>query len=321
MQFKAKIGLFVFILLIGSIVLGGCNYLSSNPTKREELNEDYRVGVKGLVISFPSNYPPAQLYDDEPFNVIVEVHNQGAKNIKAGSNSKIYLSGFDDGIIHGIENNGKIVGDLEGKSLYNLEGDKTSVEFKGTISSLSARGMSRYDFNLMATACFAYNTIYEGSVCIDSDPFSRTSRNKPCTPVNPSAGSQGAPIAVSNIVLEAQPKKTRFKIYVENVGEGTVFRPGYEYLEKCSPANSQGLEYGDTDYVLVKSVKVSDLDITGTCKPLRNSLMKLDDGRGYIICEMPTAGPAYTAPLRIDLEYGYRDSISKNIEIISTDKY
>ena len=75
------------------------------------------------------------------------------------------------------------------------------------------------------------------------------------------------------------------------------------------------------DYVRVISVKVSNEDITGTCKPLRNGYLKLNDGSGYFVCEMPTSGPAYTAPLKIELIYGYRQTKQKRIQIISTDEY
>lgn len=133
-------------------------------------------------------------------------------------------------------------------------------------------------------------------------------------------GSQGAPVAINDVAVEAQPGKTRFKIFVSNVGGGDVLRDGADTLDRCSPYDATGLDYDDVDYVHVDEVVLGDASITGTCRPLENGFLRLrTSGSGFMICEVDgLTGPAYKTPLRVTLSYNYRDTISKYIKIIQT---
>ncbi|MGM5487383.1 MAG: hypothetical protein ACQESG_00375 [Nanobdellota archaeon] len=302
------------ILILSILFLIAC---SSEPSQNQD--ENYRTGTQGLTLEFMSNMPPMKIYDDEPFTAMLKVHNRGATDIETGSNSKVYLSGYDKNIITGVSE-GNTIKDLEGKSMYNHQGEFTSLEFDGSIRSLDAQKRDKYEFNLMATACYLYKTIAEPTVCIDPDPYSTTSKNKACNAqLNPSVGSQGAPITVSAIEMEPMKGKTKFKIHVDNAGPGTVFKSGYSHLTDCSPYSPEGLEYKDVDYVTVNAVEIASTDIRGTCRPLDDGQLKLIDGHGYFVCDVTgLSGPAYTTPLRIELEYGYRTTTSRPVKIIAT---
>lgn len=303
-------------LMILCLVLAGCGYT----TTERETDETYRTGSQGLELRFLDNNPPYKMYDSDPFSAIVEVTNAGATDITAGSNARVYLSGFDLNILTNIDTQGQVIEDVEGKSQYNPHGEFTHVEFETDVRDLTDRNIDVYDVTVLATTCYPYETIAQPLVCIDPDPYSRRSVDKVCDGNQAvSVGTQGAPVAVTNVDVESMPEKTKFRITVSNVGGGTVFKEGFSYLQQCSPYG-EGLDYDDVDYVTVSGVTISDRDITSTCKPLKDgNQLRLVDGHGDIICQYSElSGPAIETPLRIKLNYGYRDSITRNIEIIAT---
>jgi hypothetical protein len=306
------------LILLIILCITGCTFTTSD--RSSNLNEDYRTGTRGITMNFVYNVPPSTMYDSDPFAIILEVKNEGATNIDRGSNSYVYLSGFDSTIITGIGSTGKPIEDLEGKSRYNPHGDMMHIDFDGNIRDLSSKNIDTYDVNLLATACYSYETIAQGLVCLDPEPYSKTSKEKVCTgSTNPSMGSQGGPIQVSSINVEPLPGRTKFTIQVTNLGGGTVFKNGYSYLTKCNPYSGDGLEYNEIDIVQITQVKVNNRDITGTCKPLRNSELRLINGVGKMVCEITDlSGPAITTPITVHINYGYRQSIMKSIQIIAT---
>lgn len=306
----------IYILLFLIFSLSAC----TGTNRDTELNQNFRTGTQGITLEYMTNAPQAKLYDDEPFLAMVKVWNRGASNIYVGSNSKVYLSGFDSSILVGISQSGTMMKDLEGKTMFNNEGEWDVLEFTGTLRDLGANKVDSYDFTLMATACYDYTTIAEPTVCIDPDPFSTTDTVKACNgDTDPSLGSQGAPVAISSVNVEPLRGRTKFKIYIDNVGGGTVFKNELLMQDRCSPYDGTGLEYTDVDVVKVIRVTVSNTDITGTCQSLDNGNLRLVDGHGYMICEITNlGGPAYTTPLMIQLDYGYRQQISTPVTIVAT---
>ena len=326
MQKKRLISFSVALLVV--LTLAGCG--GAGRDRDQSSSVEYRRGSQGLELRFARNLPPPRIYDDQDFNVMVEVYNRGATTV-SGGNSKLFLSGFDQSIITALQATSSLLGspigaqegarvDMEGKSLLNPEGGFDIVEFVGNIRDLESKNIDVYDPTLLATACYRYETLAAPQVCIDGDPFSTASKERVCTPGTVGGGSQGAPVAVSSVDVDARPRATQFKIYIQNVGGGTVFKDGFTYLNKCNPYNGGGLGYKDVDYVSLQEVKVGTTNIKGTCKPVdAEGNIRLTDGSGFIICTLTGINqPVYTTPLRIMLRYGYRQSISQRIEIVAT---
>lgn len=292
--------------------------MSCKTMKREGAEENYRTGTDGLRLNFLQYLPPAKLYDDTNFSVTVEVANAGAE--RAGkTNDKIYLGGFDHSLITGISTRGVQIPELEGKTAFNPQGNFEYINFEGTVRDLSARNIDKYPFKLIATACYNYKTQASTNVCVDPDPFSTGIKERVCIPQNVALGSQGAPIAVDKIDVEASPGRTRFRLYIANAGGGEVFKEGINYLEACSPYNPKGLKFSDADYVRINRVELSGISILSSCKPLDGGYLKLVNGKASVICELKSlkSTAAYVTPIIVELEYGYRNSISKDVEIIS----
>jgi hypothetical protein len=306
----------VILSIIIMLVVSGCAGL---PGRQKEPDIGYRRGSRGIVMKFLPNFPRPRMYDNEPFEVMLEIRNRGSYDVGFGYD-RVYLSGFDIGIITGIAVSGKPFSTgLEGASQYNPEGGYDTIDFRGTIAPLQRKNIDSYPATILATACYSYKTIASENVCIDPDPFSPGAERKVCIPGPVGFGTQGAPIAVSNVDVEAAPRTTRFKIQISNVGGGTVFKSGGDYLSKCSPYHSAGLQYNDVDYVTLSKVEVAGTVITSSCKPADNQRnVRLTNGQATVFCELGgvRAGPTYTTPLTIELDYGYRSTITRSIEII-----
>jgi len=301
----------LFVLLL--VLLIGC---TARTGTREPI-ENWRVGSEGVRMLIVPNLPPPRIYDDQELNVLVELENMGAHDVGTAGDA-VYLSGFDPNIITGIPTTGIQMPFMEGKTQFGPGGLGT-VSFEGTIRPLAFRGVNKYDPRLLVTSCYGYRTIAADSVCIDPDPFTTERTDKVCIPTGVAmGGSQGAPVAVSNVQVEPSPGRTRFQIMVTNVGVGDVFKPGAVYLQKCNPYAPQGLEYTDVNYVKVEDVSISGVSILPSCKPLESGLLRLTNGRGVMYCELANiaSSTAYTTPLTVQVSYNYRETLFRPVTIL-----
>ncbi len=312
-----KVAVVVFLLVV--LIVSGCE--GGIPGRRKEPVVGYRRGSQGIVINFLPNHPRPRTYDSEPFEALIEIRNRGAQEVGYGGDS-IYLSGFDIGIITGISTYGKpIPAGLGGVTQYNLEGGYDTIDFRGEIYPLKMKNIDRYPATILASVCYGYRTVASENICIDPNPYATTVERTVCVPGPVGYGTQGAPIAVSSVDVEPTPRISRFRISIDNVGGGTVFKPGIDYLMKCNPYHMRGLEFNEVDYVRLSKVEVAGKVITLGCKPVDNEWnVKLINGHATVFCELGGlgSGPAYTTPLTIELDYGYRSTISTQVEIIQT---
>jgi len=306
----------VLLIILVLLILAGC----PRPQGTERFPREFRVGSEGLRMTVPPNLPPPRIFDDPgtQLQVVVELDNQGAADV-GGPGDRIYLSGFEPNIITGIPTTGQQIPQLEGKTQFGPGGIDV-VTFESNLRSLAALGIDKYEPNLLITGCYGYETVASASVCIDPDPFAVTAQEKVCIPRSVSTGTQGAPIAVSTVEVDPAPSITRFRIDVTNVGRGDVFKEGATFLAKCSPYSAQKLDFDDIDHIRLTDVSVSGQSILPSCRPLSNGYIRLINGRATIFCEFgnikqPTA---FTTPLTVRLQYGYRESQLRPITILSS---
>ncbi|MBI5066494.1 hypothetical protein HZA97_09780 [Candidatus Woesearchaeota archaeon] len=277
----------------------------------------FRTGSQGVYINFVTNQPPLKIYDDESrASVLIEVQNLGAYSV-GKQLDKIYLSGFDHNIVQPLDGafNGKQIPNLEGKTAYTpTTSSRDFVEFVLSINPLS---VSKYPFKTLATACYGYQTIAETIVCIDPNPFTRGVEKKACIPASVGLGTQGGPIAVGNVNVDARKGKTVFTIRVSNVGGGDVFRR--DAMPQCSPYAQKELDFNELDFVEVTDVIVGVESIKPTCKGLiNNNFLRLQGGSASFNCEVNTmnAGSEQVRPLIVKLDYAYRTTAFRDVEIV-----
>ena len=296
----------VFIVAAIFFILSGCTPQSSNGQGG--------IGGNGVLVKWVNNLPPAQLYDDQPFEVALEIENNGASPI-GSSTDRVYISGFSRERISGEYTNGEQMPQLDAQTQYNT-GGKDLITFKGTILKLSTA--NQYNIPLTATACYEYKTEAGATICIDPNPYTTSTRPKSCTSGVVSVGAQGAPVKVTSITTEPSPTQTRITITIANSGGGDVYKR--DKLSYCSPYNSQRLNYGDQNIVEVEDISVGGQSITGTCTGLGGGMnARLIGGTAQLKCSYKTTQTTeYTDQITIKLRYGYRSITQKSVVILPT---
>ena len=311
---------FIILFLILIIAISGCM------KKDDKIDMDIITGTDGLEIEFFENYPQDRYVASdqrEPISVIVDITNKGTfpEDEEYLEGGKVYLSGFDENIIN-IDARSQSLDRLylPPVSSINPDGGFDSVEFDGEINGDNLK-VDMHDQVILATICYPYRTKAGPSVCVNPYPFD-TNQKKICEIGSHILTSQGAPIAITRIDEEASTNKIHFKISVKNVGEGDVVK--LDALEECGSSGEGILERDDFDKIKIENVKVGSENILDSCGPFvegSSNTMKLYDGEGFIICSLDVSDlggikSAYTAPLNIELSYGYISTISKQIEIV-----
>jgi len=229
---------------------------------------------------------------------------------------------------------------LPAASEVNPLGGFATAEFDGEIVADKIT-VDQYTPTILATVCYPYATKASPTVCIDPFPFDDR-QEKVCNIGTQTLSSQGAPVQVTKIEQEASTKKIQFKIHIKNVGGGDVIQTGNSKnleggtlptLDRCSPLGNGLLDRKDFDRVQLNKVQIGSVDLLKDaqgnfrnpklCSPFADGsddIIRLFDGVGFVICtltvdDLGSIQSAYTTPLNIELEYNYRSTISKQIEI------
>lgn len=307
----------IVLLLISLVFIAACKQVPAGERPRDTaaILRQVQTGTQGVEISVLSNYPPAQVYDQNELIAIVEVKNRGNHDLEA-TDCFIQISGFDPNIILGGFNQPRScaenVGTLEGKNVYNVEGSANQIEFKSSTITLPA-GVFDYKPTLNFVTCYNYQTVANPSVCVDPLLFQVTAEQRTCQPRDVAmGGGQGAPVGVSLVGVDMVGRKAIFEINVKNFGSGRVLSP-YSDIRSCGQAS---LEYTDLDKVGY------DVQMTGgsllDCRP-RDGLVRLTNNLGKIVCQFDIpAASAFETPLTVNLNYNYIQSFPKQIQIVKT---
>jgi len=301
----------VIVLLISSCGKG---------PRTQNIEEEYRTGTQGLVMNFVKNAPPNEVYDGDDINIMVELRNKGAYPTTRDFEGKLEITGFDEAALYNGRWDGSnlIPPTLEGRSQDNPEGGYEMKTYRAI--ARVPFGNEIYEPTIIVHACYRYQTIASPTVCIDPDPYSIVQEEKPCRIHDVSlGGGQGAPVAVTRVEERVSKDKVHFKIYIKNVGGGTVLDDiaySYSYYSRC-PLD---LDYEDLNKV------IADVSLSYSnpieCSPqgtVNDPIRLNENGEGFIRCSFPkpNSASAFETPLQIKLYYAYADSISKKIKIIN----
>jgi len=342
--------LLVVILLTVFLLFSGANCTFKRGSN-EVKDVDIHKGYDGLVLNFLKDAPPSKMYEQTDFKISFELKNKGTCDIGGtqGCEGYVQITGFDPSLIHGFGGFGSIgttgafsqqIPDLQGKSIYNLEGGYDVLAFPSSDQYAVAElppTVDSYRPTILATTCYRYVTDATAIVCVDPDPYGVGISDKVCNLRDVTlAGGQGGPVAVTRISESMIPSRgggpqyLQFKIFIENAGSkskkktskegtGSVGRGIVVDWKSVFYENGQGC--ADPDYVTIDRVGVSG-ELSGIdfidCKPDTWEVKLDSSGKGFIICRalVPTGGEAYTAPLHIQLKYGYISSVSTSTEIV-----
>ncbi len=304
-------------ILVLVILLAGCRRTGLNTSG--ETTAQYRVGSEGLTMRFAPNSPPTVVFDGDDGEFVVELRNRGA--FPRGTDQfagRLEITGFDQVVLqneHWAEGSEYIDPRLQGRSPLNPEGGYEVKTYSG-VARVPLNG-ERYDANVQVHSCFQYQTLAEGTACVDPTPNDLVDKNEVCDYRDSVqiAGTQGGPVAVSSVIAENTRDYISFRIWVRNVGPGLVAELG-----AFGPNCPLGLRFTEINKVIVEA----DMPFDGQpqCTPAGTSgdpVRLGDGGEGFIFCRFrkPAASSAFLSPLQVRLWYSYADTISTRVSIVN----
>jgi len=351
MKNNKKAVVIIGILLV-LVVASGCEggkIFGKKQDKRPITDADIRKGTDGLDMEFLKNAPPERVFegrfltnatpervvegsqDDEgkvitsDFPISLRLKNEGASNIEEGilifASEKAYVN-------VSLESKERQEFIIKGKSIYSPVGDEEFVTLTAGAKRISAQSET-HPSTIFATACYPYNTILGTSVCIDTDIIGEVRGKKVCDIKDLTfSEGQGAPVAVTKIETRMLPDvdvnkvKPHFIIFIENKGNGEVVNS-----DKLGAAcSSSGLEYTDFNTLTISaSLPQGDLKCSEKTDEAVSTEVRLREKEDMVRCTLEDGidigRDAYTAPLKIELNYGYTFTISKDIIIEKVLKY
>tara|TARA_Y100000310_G_C20668199_1_gene808814 strand:+ start:325 stop:1251 length:927 start_codon:yes stop_codon:yes gene_type:complete len=272
---------------------------------------DIHTGTEGLSFEFGEKMPPRLVYATDIFPVSMEIKNKGAFDVKGG----YLLLNIEKDILEFDLGDQKERIDLDGKSLSNPEGDEEFFRFN-VVSRELGKETETLTTTILATLCYKYQTEFSGDVCVDTDFYNTREIEKACDAEDETFTSgQGGPIAVtrieSKILEDSGYIKPQFIIYLKNKGQGEVISQD-SVDNACSDST---IDDNEINYLSVE-VMLGDEKSELTCRPDKT---KLRDGIETIRCSLEEGIDKNLQPyitiLRVELNYGYIETKSKNVEI------
>jgi hypothetical protein len=305
-RMNRRMGTIVMVLLtlLLALLLAGCSGLrggaKTTPTT-------FHIGTQGMVLEFLPGSPPARLYEGDPLSIVVKYANKGAYTVEGGM---LYVSGYDRAYVPLIPDQQPF--NAEGKSVYNPEGlISYTAEFNaGAVAAPPY--VDTFPQTFKVTACYKYRTEASAEVCIDPDPLRIRPEDKVCVVHDVSLGSQGAPVAVTRVEQDSARGRAQFKIGISNVGGGTVIASsgGSVPLDRCHA----DLRQDEVDKVEIAA------ELSGRFLDCSPKQVRLINGQGVAFCSLflsdSQSQEAYQTVLNIYLDYGYRNSIAKRVDVL-----
>lgn len=308
-------------------------------------------GTNGLTMEFIGNAPPEEIFEKTIFPVGINLRNGGASGITDGyitfSVEEDYMlldktsirtttkgkKDFEDRLDWVRDEDIVWEGEkpqmkfsLQGKSIENAEGEQKIITLKAEAKALEELS-EIHESSILATACYDYKTELVTTVCVDTDVYNIKGIVKSCKIEDLSFSSQGAPVAVTNIEVKMMPMdvpnkvRPQFLIYIENKGNGLVIKDDSGVIKNA--CSEKPLNYTELGIIFV------NVSLGGEQKKLncnitegsgdKKGVVKLRDNEGIVRCVLEEGidekEGTYVSLLRIELNYGYTHTISKNIII------
>jgi hypothetical protein len=288
--------------MICLIVLAGCATGGSDTSR-----VDFRTGSRALEM-FISHGHNQLIYDGDELSLLLELHNRGTTDIDAGM---LFVKGYDPRYLPNLHFEPSPVINIEGKDEFDPTGELTYTVELIDRSVRAPPYKEIFPQTLQITACYPYASHASYEVCIDPDPHNRRIDYKVCSGTELEAGAQGHPVAVTSMEEVVSKNDIRFNMRIANVGDGIVYDP------RLSPeACAFDLQQRDKGVVYVRRVEFSGKTLR--CDP--GNPIRLISGGALVscVCEncVDIEQGAYRTVLNVDLEYGYRNDIQTQVEIL-----
>jgi len=311
----------ILTLVFLSILVGlsGCN--GTTPVK----GNTFVGGTKGLEITFLQDSPPEEAFDagQRPFDVSVQLRNVGEYDI-VKERVKAKLSGLSPSDFSVPPEEFIKIAE---EDLYKTTKDPEGNELEGTVSIITFNNLNYVErlsgptvFPIRVDVCYKYGTIVESKLCVKENLLN-TREKAVCTVTEDKiVENSGAPVQVTSFKEFAKAKdRIGFTFKIEHVGkEGSVYK-------RETDCNAGTVSMIDENKVWVRVEKPSDVTCSG--------LMGGSGNEGYVVMfkgtessttlsrtvtcnyDLPPTTTAYESLVRINLEYDYKEFVSKEIII------
>ncbi|MBI4149896.1 hypothetical protein HY488_00670 [Candidatus Woesearchaeota archaeon] len=305
MTMRQKKGISIPVVFVLLIFLSSCTGLYRG--RQQATPYTFHTGTQGMVLEFFPGSPPDRLYEGDSLTLLVKYANKGAYTVEGGM---LYVSGYDRAYVPLVPD--QMPFNAEGKSIYNPEGlISYTAEFSaGTV--IAPPYVDVFPQTFKVTACYKYRTEAAVDVCIDPDPLRIQPQDKVCVIHDASLSSQGAPVAVTRVEEDAAKGRVQFKIAINNVGGGTVIASsaGSVPLDRCQA----DLRQDEVDKVEISA------ELSGRFLECNPKQVRLINGQGIAFCSLFLTDyqtqDAYQTTLNVYLDYGYRNSIAKRVDVL-----
>ncbi len=263
--------------------------------------DPYRIGTDGVVVSFIDD--DYTFYDQQYLRLQLLLENKGVYDEPQG---KVFLSGYDPTIVKISADPIELPDDFTGKNQYAPQGSSYFVQVEEDAPVSLSLGES-YDATMQASLCYTYQTVATPTACLLYNPEDTYI----CEQDTLSLGSQGGPVAVTEVRQDYIQDQVRFTVFVQHLGDGSVVNAyDVDAFDACPFA----LTRDDLNHVGV-TMEISGLG-EPSCIPGNGYIALNDDGVGVIICTFTLREQrTYTTPLKITLDYSYLSVVQQDISI------
>lgn len=199
---------------------------------------------------------------------------------------------------------------LPGENPDTPNGGEAYKAFRAEMKRWPA-GTDQYRFEYEMKNCYAYTTFVSPAICVDPNP-QESERNQVCQGDRTiGMGSQGGPVAVTQVEQANTGDNVILDFTVSNVGSGRVLDLGR--LQACSPYYP-----GKRRPSMYNTVYIGQAYLGSDPLNCGKSTIRLNDGRAEFTCRYEFRGEydvstAYTRPLKMELWYAYSDRIRRSI--------
>lgn len=340
---------FKLLLIVLSVLLISCQFSGTSTAGQREI--ETHVGFDGLTAEFSKDAPPQVVFEESRFPILLKLRNNGAYDIKEKKGTitigreKDYVTRLDQATSTKVgvfsEGSDSASFDVDGKSILNPYGEEILLQWNAKAGKLDPQSEIKQSV-ITATLCYPYQTILTATICIDPDTFGLRPGKKACNVKDIGFGSgQGAPVAVTRIEQQMIPHgdtsiKPQFLIFLENRGKGTPVNI-FNYNDICTKPFSDTKNLWNT--VRIKAFVSGNKQLIccpnaeGRCSESETNpdnmagIIRLKDNKNFVRCvfqnkdAVPKNYDAYTSPLKVELDYGYVQSLSANFNIHKPLKY
>ncbi|MBT3583218.1 hypothetical protein HN924_01395 [Candidatus Woesearchaeota archaeon] len=281
----------VYVALIFSLVLlvSGCvDYLPSIGGGTDNVGVvGFVGGDNGVVVSFVGNNPPARVFQNNNFNVVLQLENKGENDIDAGD-IRVLISnmqnfGLEDNIVKYNEN--LIPKRIKTEAGF-IPGGIDYISFDDVAYSGPAMITEDSPISIAVDVCYPYKTTAVADICI-----TRERDETVCDPFGkPSVQTSSSPILITGITqmsnglirTDSDDVLLDIRIDFEMVGDGEI----YNSDSTCSELVIDDINVITIDQITLGADIYNNDNVTKLCGYNDNKIGLDEDGNGFVICSI-----------------------------------